>query len=329
MALRRFAEALDADRDRIASATRNLAFAQAGVGVEPLSGVFEVGLDALLGSLRSGQRDDVTGWAESLVAEIPGTDVEALFGFLCAIVGYEARVLGATRRTALAFLASLQQSVAATIAEAEMAAERYAWRGRVRSSVAVATLLATLGVRDRGTRTHVEAAGIWSRRLATAIGLPEDTVAFVERCGLVHDVGKIAIAETILNKPEALDGRETVLMREHPARGADLLAEIPALRDCAPVVRAHHERVDGTGYPDGLSGSQIPLAARIVAVADAFDSMIGANVYRQSLPPRVALDILREGAGTQWDRRVVGAMLDLLGGEALQPARTERPAVGY
>ncbi|HEY8315198.1 MAG TPA: HD-GYP domain-containing protein [Candidatus Baltobacteraceae bacterium] len=172
-------------------------------------------------------------------------------------------------------------------------------------------LLALLGERDSATCCHSRATGEWARRLSTAMGLSEETTAFVELCAVLHDIGKISTPDSILFKRSALTEEEWEVMREHAASGQRVLDRIPSLRRCAMVVRAHHERWDGTGYPDGLAATTIPFEARVVAVADAFHAMISDRPYRKAIPPRQALEILRAGAGTQWDPQVVAAMLGL------------------
>jgi HD-GYP domain-containing protein (c-di-GMP phosphodiesterase class II) len=117
----------------------------------------------------------------------------------------------------------------------------------------------------------------------------------------------------VLLKPGPLSETEWDIMRDHAAAGQRILSQIPSLARCAQIVRGHHERYDGRGYPDRLVGENIPFEARVVAVADAFHAMISDRPYRKAIAPRRALEILRDGAGTQWDPIVVQAMLDMLG----------------
>lgn len=181
-----------------------------------------------------------------------------------------------------------------------------------RPSEVVNGILAMLELRDEATCTHSRATAAWSRRLAMALALPPSSVEVIGQAGLLHDIGKIATPDTILAKTGSLDHEEWIEMHKHAAHGADILRELPSLARCATIVRAHHERIDGRGYPDGLVGDQIPFEARVVAVADAFDAMITARPYRAPIPQREALEILRDGTGTQWDPRVVNAMLAVL-----------------
>ena len=123
----------------------------------------------------------------------------------------------------------------------------------------------------------------------------------------MHDIGKAAIPDTILEKPGPLDPQEWAFVRRHTEIGERILAAAPALIRIAPIVRSTHERLDGNGYPDGLAGEEIPLPARIVSVADAFDAMVTERPYRRALSPGAALAELRRCAGTQFDPDVVEA----------------------
>jgi len=172
-------------------------------------------------------------------------------------------------------------------------------------------LMAMLAERDAATSCHSKATAVWARRLATALGLDADGVEFVELCGLLADVGKIATPDAILNKPGPLSPDEWTVIQAHSAGGARILEQIPSLRRCAFVVRSHHERFDGKGYPDRLNGNAIPFEARIVAVADSFHAMVTERPYRNAISPRAAMKILEEGRGTQWDPKIVDAFLAL------------------
>jgi putative nucleotidyltransferase with HDIG domain len=179
-------------------------------------------------------------------------------------------------------------------------------------------LLSMLGERDSQTCCHSKATGEWARRLCTSLGLPKQQSEFIELCAILHDIGKISTPEEILFKPGSLTSEEWEIMRDHAAAGQRILNQIPSLTRCASIVRAHHERWDGLGYPDGLSGENIPLEARVVAVADAFHAMISDRPYRKAIAPRRALEILEAGRGTQWDPLIVDAMLGLFQGSRKQ-----------
>jgi putative two-component system response regulator len=129
----------------------------------------------------------------------------------------------------------------------------------------------------------------------------------IERGSLLHDIGKIGISDTILHKPSPLTNEEWKAMRFHPDIGARIIEDIPFLQDTLPIIRYHHERWDGSGYPAGLSGQDIPLQARIFAVADAFDALTSDRPYRQRISVNEALVYLKEQAGILFDPEIVAA----------------------
>ena len=175
-------------------------------------------------------------------------------------------------------------------------------------------MIVRLENRDPLSSEHSRAVAAWCARLGRRLGLDAGDVAFATRCGLLHDVGKALTPLEVLNAPRALDEREWRLMRAHAAAGEALVCQVPELRKFAPAVRSHHERLDGRGYPDGLRGSAIPLMARIVAVADCFNAMIGRRPYRLPMAPSRALDELVNNRGTQFDPDIVDAMIDVVMG---------------
>jgi hypothetical protein len=167
-----------------------------------------------------------------------------------------------------------------------------------------------------------------SRRVSTLVadtlrtmGIHGPEAELVVAASRVHDIGKIGIPDSILNKPDRLTPEEEALMQTHPDRGADLLARHINFKRGVDIVRHHHERWDGKGYPHGLRGTDIPFGARVIAVADSFDAMTSDRPYRRAIPPATALSILREGRGTQWDPIIVDAFLRTMG----QPAPVDRP----
>jgi HD-GYP domain-containing protein (c-di-GMP phosphodiesterase class II) len=170
-------------------------------------------------------------------------------------------------------------------------------------------VLAMLKARDEITCTHSRITGVWCRRIADALQLDPVAADLTVVGGLLHDLGKVATPDAILLKPGPLNEDEWEIMRAHSLAGADLLLDIPSLARYAPVVRAHHERIDGRGYPYGLAGDEIPFEARIVAVADAFHAMTSDRPYRQALSSGEAIEILRTGRGKQWDAPVVDVMI--------------------
>jgi putative nucleotidyltransferase with HDIG domain len=168
-----------------------------------------------------------------------------------------------------------------------------------------------LEAKDPYTRGHSERVGEWSRRIATALGLPAADVETIAQAGLLHDIGKIGVPEAILRKPGALDAAEWTVMRRHPLIGAQIVAPFECLAGAALVIRHHHERCDGSGYPDGLTGDAIPLGARVVAVADVFDALTSERPYRPALSRDAALEHLVSEAGRFLDEDVVIVALEL------------------
>ncbi|MGH7389846.1 MAG: HD-GYP domain-containing protein [Candidatus Rokuibacteriota bacterium] len=168
-----------------------------------------------------------------------------------------------------------------------------------------------LEAKDPYTRGHSERVGAWSRRLAGVLELPPAEVEAVAQAGLLHDIGKIGVPEAVLGKRGPLDPDEWAHMRRHPLVGAQIVAPFDFLAAGALVIRHHHERWDGTGYPDGLAGPRIPLGARIVAVADVYDALTSTRPYRAALPHAAAIDHLLAEAGRTLDEHVVAAFVGL------------------
>ena len=168
-----------------------------------------------------------------------------------------------------------------------------------------------LEAKDPYTRGHSERVGAASRSLALALGLPAHEAETIGQAGLLHDIGKIGVPEAVLRKRGALEDDEWTLMRKHPLIGAQIVAPFEFFEAGALTIRHHHERHDGSGYPDGLAGEAIPLGARIVAVADVFDALTSDRPYRAALSWAAALEHLRRQAGRTLDARIVGAFGDL------------------
>ena len=145
--------------------------------------------------------------------------------------------------------------------------------------------------------------------MAARLGLSPEEVDDVKRASALHDIGKLAIPEDILEKPEPLTAEEWEFIRQHTVIGERILTAAPSLAGCGKIVRSSHERWDGSGYPDGLVGEQIPLQARIIFACDAFEAMTSHRPYREARPQEDALAELRRCAGTQFDPQVVGALV--------------------
>jgi putative nucleotidyltransferase with HDIG domain len=173
-------------------------------------------------------------------------------------------------------------------------------------------LIASLDARDRYTAGHSAAVAIYSRDIAERMGLDPELQAHAYLCGLVHDIGKIGLPPGLLEKPGALTLDERRQMQEHSAIGERILAHVDEYAEIARVVRHHHERIDGQGYPDGLDGDNIPLVSRIIAVADAYNAMTSDRPYRDAMPSRVARLRLAQAVESQFDTATVAAFEALL-----------------
>jgi two-component system cell cycle response regulator len=173
-------------------------------------------------------------------------------------------------------------------------------------------LLRALHERYPELRHHLEEVGELAEAVARHMGLSAEDVAWTRRAGELHDVGKVAIPDAILRKPGSLRQDEWTFLQRHTVVGERILEVAPSLSQVAQLVRGHHERVDGTGYPDGLRGDQIPLGARIVAVCDAYHAMISGRPYRPAVPHHKAWAELRRNAGTQFDAAVVKSFGDVV-----------------
>jgi len=187
-------------------------------------------------------------------------------------------------------------------------AEESAWAAR-RAAVAVAA--ATLEARDRSTGRHSDDVALLCEAVAERLGMDEESIAHLLAAARLHDVGKVAVPEDILGKAGALDATEWEVIRRHTVTGEGIISSVPELRIVASIVRSSHERYDGTGYPDGLAGDQIPLASRIVFCANAFHAIRSDRPYRRSQPAAVALAELKRLAGSQFDPVVVQALADV------------------
>jgi putative nucleotidyltransferase with HDIG domain len=167
--------------------------------------------------------------------------------------------------------------------------------------------VATLDARDKYTAGHSAAVAVYARDIAARLGLTEDDQQLAHVAGLVHDIGKVGLPAGLLEKRGPLTLEERRHMEEHPAVGERILANVENYANIARVVRHHHERVDGNGYPDGLRGDEIPLISRILAVADAYDAMTSDRPYRDAMPSQVARIRLAQAVESQFDTTVVAA----------------------
>lgn len=173
-------------------------------------------------------------------------------------------------------------------------------------------LVAALDARDRYTAGHSAAVAVYGRDIARRLGLSDEDQQLVHLAGLVHDIGKVGLPAGLLEKPGPLTLEERRIMEEHSAIGERILSEVEDYAAIAKIVRHHHERMDGNGYPDGLSGDEIPLVSRIIAVADAYNAMTSGRPYRDAMLSRVARMRLAQAVDSQFDTAVVAAFEAIL-----------------
>lgn len=252
-----------------------------------------------------------SAFAPLLLASVP------LYAPIIAVVAYAYRafspwssalfVVPAFAAQRLFLLYRQQRETAEELTDANQRLER--------ANLSFATaLVATLDARDRYTAGHSAAVAVYARDIAKRMGLSEADQHKVHLCGLVHDIGKIGLSAGLLEKPGALTLDERRQMELHPVIGEHILTKVDDYGEIAAVVRHHHERVDGNGYPDGLTTSDIPILSRIIAVADAYDAMTSDRPYRDAMPSRVARLRLAQAVETHFDTAVVAAFEAILAG---------------
>ncbi len=211
------------------------------------------------------------------------------------------------------------------VADQNLYANKRSQRSDARTEV-TDVLLQVLAERDGELATHVGHVAELASSTATTLGLTADQVERARLAGDLHDIGKSAIPDSILNKPGPLDPEERRYMQRHSEIGERIVAAAPVLKDIAPIIRSTHERIDGSGYPDGLQSNQIPICSRIIAVVDAYDAMTSDRPYQSAMPADDAIAELHHCAGTQFDPAVVKAFTAALAESAYahQPSPTPR-----
>jgi diguanylate cyclase (GGDEF)-like protein/putative nucleotidyltransferase with HDIG domain len=232
------------------------------------------------------------------------------------------------RKTMAAYLGHTEKSTkklrkaAETIRSQNVSLEQANRLLKERSTAAMESLSATVDARDAYTAGHSRRVQQLALAIGRELGLSQAELDLLGHAALFHDIGKLAIPDAVLLKPASLTSDEWALMQRHADEGARIIDRLGFLNDAVPAIRHHHERFDGTGYPDGLAGEDIPLGARIIHVADALDSMLTTRIYRAARPADEALDELRRGSGSQFCPRCVSALERLLhaSGENDQPA---------
>ncbi|HEX4678169.1 MAG TPA: diguanylate cyclase [Gaiellaceae bacterium] len=270
-----------------------------------------------------GRESPMRVWRERFAWLLPHY---AVYGFIAAVI-YEAyKPIGAwaivvfalplflMRKTQEAYLKHTQRSAhklreaAETIQTQNVSLEQANRLLKERSTAAMESLSATVDARDAYTAGHSRRVQQLALAIGRELGLSHAELELLGHAALFHDIGKLGIPDAILLKPSSLTEEEWVVMASHAAEGASIINRLGFLSDAVPAIRHHHERFDGQGYPDGLSGEDIPLGARIIHVADAFDSMLTTRVYRPARPAQDALQELRRMTGSQFCPRCVGAL---------------------
>jgi len=173
----------------------------------------------------------------------------------------------------------------------------------------IKALSTTVDAKDHYTSGHSQKVSEYGTHIAEEMMLQEREIEIIKYAGLLHDIGKIGMPDEIIKKPSKLSEEEFLIVRNHPVIGAKIIKEIDSLAAIVPIILHHHERFDGKGYPDKLKGEEIPVGARIIHVADAFDTMVSARAYRDMLPAELAISELRKNSGTQFDPAVVDAFI--------------------
>jgi len=191
----------------------------------------------------------------------------------------------------------------------------------------IKTLAAAIDAKDQYTHGHSERVSSFSMAISRHLGLTQEEVFRVHIAAILHDVGKLGIRESILNKPGGLSDEEFDIMRQHPSIGAQIMSPIRMLKDIIPGIRNHHETWNGKGYPDQLKGEEIPMVARIIGIADTFDAMTTTRPYQQAMTLDYVLDKMRSMSGTRFDPVVIDAFIAAVeAGDITPPApSSEQP----
>ena len=237
-------------------------------------------------------------------------------------------VLSVARASSASPFSAHEMEVLADLASlTALALEQAMLRGRVEraAQAGVEALAAAVDIRDNYTAEHSEEVVDLACRVAKQLGVEGSGLSEVEMAARLHDVGKIGVPDAVLHKPGPLDPDEWHIIRQHPVWGSQMLARVPELAGVAALIRYEHERWDGKGYPDGLSGEDIPLASRIVFVCDAYHAITSTRPYREAKPTEVALQELEAHAGSQFDPNAVQALARVVG-QAESPRRVSAPA---
>ncbi len=313
--------------------TRQISFDLAGITAGGVYFVINTGLLAIALALE-GQEGWLTAWRERFTWLVPHYLVYGLVAALIAVayhaIGAEALLVFALpllvmRKTQEDYLGHAQRSAhklrqaAETIQKQNLSLEQANRLLRQRSTAAMESLSATVDARDSYTAGHSRRVQQLALAIGREIGLSQAELNILGQAALFHDIGKLAVPDSVLLKPSELNDFEWELMRRHADEGARIIERLGFLADAVPAIRHHHEHYDGSGYPDGLAGEEIPLGARIIHVADALDSMLTTRTYRSARQVKQALAELRENAGEQFCPRCVSSLENILPVEAAKP----------
>lgn len=212
----------------------------------------------------------------------------------------------------LAELDDLRKNLQKEVKKQTKAAEERREKIERLSGQIIVTLAKTIDAKDKYTNGHSERVAAYAREIARRIGLSEEEQQAVYYMGLLHDIGKIGISDAIINKTEKLTDEEYRIIKMHPVIGEEILRNISEMPDIIIGAKYHHEKYDGSGYPDGIAGDDIPLPARIIGIADAYDAMASKRSYRDVLPQKVVREEIRKGRGTQFEPRCTDILLEMI-----------------
>jgi putative nucleotidyltransferase with HDIG domain len=264
--------------------------------------------DRISEALRTRDPRAMASWIQYETHAATDREIYAVLDASCNAVAMETSDLK-ERNSTLAFIERLRSKVSDDL-HSMRSHQRIDEMTSSNTKAVIAGLLSAIDAYDAETAIHLKATAALARSVAEAMALQPKMIADIELAALLHDIGKIKVSVAILNKPGALTDSEWESMRRHPQTGYDMLEKHPELRHISFIVRAHHERIDGRGYPERLVGDDIPLEARVVAVADAFHAMTVKRSYRKPMMPREALDELYACRNTQFDQNVVAAICE-------------------
>lgn len=209
-------------------------------------------------------------------------------------------------------LSMLQKNLQAEVEKKTRTLNNYSYKLERMTDEVMFTLAGAIDAKDKYTNGHSVRVAEYSKLIAKRINMSEQEQNHIYRIGLLHDIGKIGVPDEIINKTSRLTDEEYAVIKTHPVIGAEILSNMSELPDIVIGAKYHHERYDGRGYPEGLSGENIPLVARIIGVADAYDAMTSNRSYREGLPQQIVRNEIIKGKGSQFDPVFAGVMLDII-----------------